>query len=481
MRNLFRMQFRVVSGPDARSGNPFAGPDSDLAIVSLDTLAGERMFTRLGDSTTEPYDLVVFDEAHKLSASRQPDFRVRKTSRYYLAEAIAGADADDERWALPWSAQHLLLLTATPHMGRDFPYYSLWRLLLPDALSTEQAFNKFPNESRHRHFIRRTKEEMVHFDGSPLYPERRCDTLSYGLSQGPNGEQELYEETTDYIQDHYNRARMLNRSAARLAMSVFQRRLASSTYALMRSFERRVEKLEDLIESIRDGSLSEEQLNRQQRSLVDDDDDVFETKTADEFAAADGDVEQEEAFEDRALVGTVATSLAELEVERLKVEALLKKARNLFARGEESKFEKLREVLRDSEYDGEKFIIFTEHRDTADFLIRRLEGLGFTGQVATIHGGMPYQERERQVEFFRRPVTEGGANYLVATDAAGEGINLQFCWLMVNYDIPWNPARLEQRMGRIHRYGQTRNVVVVNMVSGSTREGRVLKTLLEKL
>ena len=485
MRNLFRMQFRVVSGADARSGNPFTGHQitghqSDLAIVSLDTLAGERMFSRLGDPTTEPYDLVVFDEAHKLSASRQPDFRVRKTSRYYLAEAIAGAGWDDERWALPWSAQHLLLLTATPHMGRDFPYYSLWRLLLPDALSTEQAFNKFPKESKQRHFIRRTKEEMVHFDGSPLYPERRCDTLSYGLTEGPNGEKELYEETTDYIQDHYNRARMLNRSAARLAMSVFQRRLASSTYALMRSFERRVEKLEDLIERIRDGSLSEEQLNRQQRRL-DDDDDVFETRTADELAAADGDVEQEEAFEDRALVGTVATSLAELEVERLKVEALLKKARSLFARGEESKFEKLREVLRDPKYDGEKFIIFTEHRDTADFLIRRLEGLGFTGQVATIHGGMPYQERERQVEFFRRSVTEGGANFLVATDAAGEGINLQFCWLMVNYDIPWNPARLEQRMGRIHRYGQARDVVVVNLVSASTREGRVLKTLLEKL
>ena len=480
MRDLFRMQFRVVGGTDARTANPFAGPESDRVIVSVDTLAGKRMFNRLGDDTTEPYDLVVFDEAHKLSASRQPDFRVRKTGRYQLAEAIAGADADNARWALPWSAQHLLLLTATPHMGRDFPYYSLWRLLLPDTLSTEQAFNKFPNESRQRHFIRRTKEEMVHFDGSPLYPERRCDTLSYGLTQGPNGEQELYDETTDYIQDHYNRARMLNRSAARLAMSVFQRRSASSTYALMRSFERRVEKLQDLIERIRDGSLSEEQLNRQQRRL-DDHDDVFETKTADELAAADGDVEQEEAFEDRALVGTVGTSLAELEVERLKVEALLKKARSLFARGEESKFDRLREVLRDSGYAGEKFIIFTEHRDTADFLVRRLEGLGFTGQVARIHGGMPYQERERQVEFFRKPDTEGGANYLVATDAAGEGINLQFCWLMVNYDIPWNPARLEQRMGRIHRYGQARDVVVVNMVSASTREGRVLKTLLEKL
>ena len=482
MRDLFRMQFRVVGGTDARSANPFAGPESDRVIVSVDTLAGERMFNRLGNDTTEPYDLVVFDEAHKLSASRQPDFRVRKTGRYQLAEAIAGAGADNERWSLPWSAQHLLLLTATPHMGKDFPYYSLWRLLLPDALSTEQAFNKFPDASKQRHFIRRTKEELFHFDGSPLYPERRCDTLSYGLTRGPNGEQELYEETTDYIRGHYNRARMLNRSAARLAMSVFQRRLVSSTFALMRSFERRMEKLEDLIKRIRDGSLSEEQLIRQQRRLDDDDDDLFETKTADEQSAAEGEVEQEEAFEDRALGGTVGTSLAELEVERLKVESLLNKARSLFARGEESKFEKLRDVLRDPDYAGEKLIIFTEHRDTASFLFRRLEGLGFTGQVASIHGGMPYQERERQVEFFRSPVYGGGANYLVATDAAGEGINLQFCWLMVNYDIPWNPARLEQRMGRIHRYGQAHNpVVVVNLIAGSTREGRVLKTLLEKL
>ena len=139
-------------------------------------------------------------------------------------------------------------------------------------------------------------------------------------------------------------------------------------------------------------------------------------------------------------------------------------------------------MLRDSNYGDEKFIIFTEYRDTAEFLVRRLEGLGFTDQVALIHGGLDYQERERQVEFFRRPAAEGGANYLVATDAAGEGINLQFCWLMVNYDIPWNPARLEQRMGRIHRYGQTHDpVVIVNLVAGATREGRVLKTLLEKL
>ncbi|MCE2450864.1 MAG: SWF/SNF helicase family protein, partial [Candidatus Latescibacteria bacterium] len=258
-----------------------------------------------------------------------------------------------------------------------------------------------------------------------------------------------------YIRYYYNRAGVLNRSAAQLAMSVFQRRLASSTYALMRSFERRQEKLAGLIDDIRNGRLIEEQLIRQQRGL-DKLNDVFETQTADEETASEDGGEQHEEFEDKALGGTI-----ELEVERRTVEALLNKTRDLFNTSEESKFEKLREVLSDPQYLDEKFIIFTEHRDTAEFLVRRLEGLGFTGQVALIHGGLPYQERERQVEFFRRPAAEGGANYLVATDAAGEGINLQFCWLMVNYDIPWNPARLEQRMGRIHRYGQKHDPVVI--------------------
>ena len=220
----------------------------------------------------------------------------------------------------------------------------------------------------------------------------------------------------------------------------------------MRSFERRNEKLEGLIADIRNGRLTEEQLAGWQRRL-DKLDDVFETRTADEEAASEGG-EQHEDFESEALGGTVAVNLSELESERLKVEALLDKARNRLETGEESKFEKLREVLRDPNYIDEKLIVFTEHRDTAEFLVRRLEGLGFTGRVALIHGGLPYQERERQIEFFRRPLNEGGGGYLVATDAAGEGINLQFCWLMVNYDIPWNPARLEQRMGRIHRYGQ---------------------------
>lgn len=476
MRTLFRMQFRVITGADARNANPFTGPDSNLVVVSVDTLSGERMFNRLKEAADNPYDLVVFDEAHKLAADREPDFRVRKTDRYKLAEALAGIGSDDARWALGWHSTHLLLLTATPHMGKDYPYYFLWRLLLPEALSTFEAFSDFPTQLRAKHFIRRTKEEMVRFDGTPLYPERNCDTLSYDLSPE---EQDLYRETTEYIRTYYNRARILNRSAARLAMSVFQRRLASSTYALMRSFERRVEKLEAAIALVRAGRA--EDFARDQRKL-DDVDDFFDTLTADEDLGAEGEGERHEDFEDKALGGTVAVTLAELEAERLQVEGLLIRARALFEAGEESKFEKLREVLRDPGFSHEKFIIFTEHRDTAHFLVRRLEGLGFTGQVARIDGGMNYLQREQQVEFFRRPIDQGGARYLVATDAAGEGINLQFCWLMVNYDIPWNPARLEQRMGRIHRYGQKHDpVIIVNLVAGQTREGRVLRTLLDKL
>src|SRR5207245_2159181 len=121
-------------------------------------------------------------------------------------------------------------------------------------------------------------------------------------------------------------------------------------------------------------------------------------------------------------------------------------------------------------------------RDTLVWLVQKLEGLGFTDRIARIHGGMDYRERERQMEFFRRAHDRDGAQYLIATDAAGEGLNLQFCWLMANYDVPWNPARLEQRLGRIHRYGQRHDPVrIVNLLAGKTREGRVLEALLEKL
>ncbi len=362
-------------------------------------------------------------------------------------------------------------------MGKDFPYYCLWRLLDPYALATFDAFEAFPQAQRSRYFIRRTKEEMVQFDSRPLYPQRRCDTLGYELNAA---EQRLYDETTDYIAETYNKARILNRSAARLAMSVFQRRLASSTYALMRSFERRLVRLDEAIELVRLGRA--EEVERQQKSIGETPD-LFETLTADEDVRDAGPArERHEDFEEDALGGLAATVIHELRAERATVKGLLAQARRLAEQGTDSKFDKLRTVMQDPAFAGEKLIVFTEHRDTAEFLLRRLDGLGYTGEVALIHGGLDYREREVQVELFRRERREGGADCLVATDAAGEGINLQFCWRMMNYDLPWNPARLEQRMGRIHRYGQKHDpVVIINLLATGTREGRVLQTLLEKL
>ncbi len=480
LMTLFNMPFRIISGNDARQGNPFLGENSDRVIVSLDTLTSARVFNRLKETETAPYDLVIFDEAHKLAASRTPDFRVTKTGRYCLAEALAGVRTTDRDWSLPWSATHLLLLTATPHMGKDYPYYALWRLLEPEILTTQEAFDAFPANKRLVHFIRRTKEEMVHLDGRPLYPKRISDTFGYELTKGEISEQALYDETTEYLLYVYNRAKLLNREAARLAMSVFQRRLASSTYALLRSLERRIEKLDGYIEDVQTGRITMDQLQLLQRNIQDDDD-VLESRAADDESGEE-EREDNEAAEDKLLRGGVATSLAELLAEKEIVVRLLNLAGQVYERGQESKFEKLRELLSDARYREEKFIIFTEHRDTMFFLVRRLSGLGYTDQIAQIHGGMHYTEREEEVERFRRPAAEGGARFLVCTDAAGEGINLQFCWIMINYDIPWNPARLEQRMGRIHRYGQKHDpVVIMNLVAPGTREGRVLKTLLDKL
>ena len=488
LHKLFQLQFKIVTGGETKDGNPFVGAGSDLVVVSIDSLRAQRLFNALRDPQVVPYDLVVFDEAHKLSANRDLDGTFRATDRYRLAEAIAGVRELPEDWRMPWAAHHLLLLTATPHMGKEYPYYCLWRLLEPELFSTETAFAKFPRESRDRYFIRRVKEEMVDLRGKALYPERLCDTVSYDLSQGEVSEQALYDRTTTYIRHYYNQARLLNRQAARFAMTVFQRRMASSTWALLCSFRNRLAKLDALIDDIQSGRVPEEELRSQQERLnrkvregrlVD----VLAAKTADEETATAGAEEHEES-EAEALGAFIATSHAELIDERGQVQELIALAEAVHASGQESKFERMAELLRSPQFRDQKVIIYTEHRDTLDFLTRRLEGMGYADQVAYIHGGLGFEERDAQVERFRRPhdVEGKGARFFIGTDAAAEGINLQFCWILFNYDVPWNPARLEQRMGRIHRYGQKRDrVAIVNLVAGKTREGRVIKTLLDKL
>lgn len=478
MSKLFDLRFKIIRGAEVQDGNPFVGEGSDLVLVSVDTLAGERMLTRLRECGT-PYDLVVFDEAHKLAADRDIDLSLRKTDRYRLGEALAGIAGLDQRWSMPWCSNHLLLLTATPHMGKDYPYYCLWRLLEPTLFPNKEAFDTFPEDGRKEHFIRRTKEEMVRFDGSKIYPARECHTASYALTEGEGSERELYERTTAYIDNFYNMARMLNRSAARLAGSVFQRRMASSTFALKRSFERRLERLQTLIDALRSGDQNEQRLQAQQSRLRVQDD--FEEQTGEE-ESSEGDDEQNEVDERRIMDVMINFNISQLETEMTEVRELLSLAEDVMRRGMESKYDRLEELLTDEKFRDEKAIIFTEHRDTLTYLTRKLEGKGLTGKIATIHGGMDYPAREEQIAFFRKDHHVDGAQYLIATDAAGEGINLQFCWLMINYDIPWNPARLEQRMGRIHRYGQAHDpVVIINMVSSNTREGMVLQTLLEKM
>ena len=478
LQTLFRLDFRIVTGADARGSNPFRGAGSDRVIVSVDTLAGETMFDALRQAGGPAYDLVVFDEAHKLSV-RERGVRVERTLRFKLAEALAvRADSGSSFGGLGWTARHLLLLTATPHMGKSVPYAWLWRLLDADAFGAVEAVRRAPQLTRDRHFLRRTKEEMVGLDGEPLYPQRKCSTFTYELSGGDSGEQDLYDRTTGYLDEHYGRA-LDNQPAVELAKTVFQRRLASSTWALLRSFERRIEKLAQTADAIESGELTAELLRRRQKLLGNRyRHDYFDDTAADEDMASDGFAEGNEAYEDAVLGAVTVVGVEELRREARQVETLAERARRLVDSGRETKFERLQEVLDRPEHQNEKWLIFSEHRDTVDYLVRRLEGLGYRGQTAQIHGGMDWKERDRQVEAFRRP---NGARYLVATDAAGEGINLQFCRLMVNYDIPWNPARLEQRMGRIHRYGQQFEVRIVNLVAGSTREGRVLQVLLEKL
>ena len=478
--DLFGLSFNIVSGADAKICNPFVGPGSDRVIVSVDTLAADTMFNRLAEEDVVPYDLAVFDEAHKLSCNRSSDLRIDKTGRYKLAEAIAGAASPGEGRFLLWRASHLLLLTATPHMGKDYPYFALWRLLKPDVLTTLEAFEQFSAERRKDHFIRRTKEEMVRRDGSPIYPKRISDTLDFQLSQGEVSEQKLYDETTEYLKNGYGRGSPFksNSAAAKLTMGVFQRRLASSTHALFCSFKRRIEKLDAIINQVQSGEITMEQLMSKQKQYRD----VFDSKSADDEQVTASLMEESRAAEDRLLMTVTVTTLSDLIAEVAEVKELCNLAEQVLKTGRESKFERLRELIKSEDYSSEKILVFTEHKDTLEFLVSRLDGLGYTGQIAQIHGGMHYTERQDQIDIFRKPIGQGGARFMLCTDAAAEGVNLQFCWIMINYDIPWNPARLEQRMGRIHRYGQKHDpVIIINLVARDTREGKVLKTLLVKL
>ncbi len=416
-------------------------------ITSLDFARQEDVMNALAGVH---WDLVIVDEAHKMAAYKYGK-KVEKTKRYRLGELLSR------------NSTHLLFLTATPHRGDSENFRLFLDLLQPGAFATTTMLDESIRAGDNPLFIRRLKEDLRDFEGKPLFLPRQVKTMSFHLGVESPAETKLYNDLSRYVNEQYNKAlRRDKRRNITFALVILQRRLASSTYALYRSLERRKHRLEEMLAQA----------------------DAFNSRGRVPAAAASFSMEEveemseEERWEQEALWETlsVAENRAELEAEIQTLETLLRQARAVIEGDEEVKLRHFRSALRalQAQHPGEKILIFTESRDTLDYLERRMGDWGYS--VCTIHGGMPLEARIEAESVFKNQT-----QVLVATEAAGEGINLQFCHLMINYDIPWNPNRLEQRMGRIHRYGQTREVTIFNLVAADTREGRVLNRLFEKL
>jgi len=414
-------------------------------VVSMDFARRDEVRDLLA---RQQWHLVIVDEAHKLSATRYGQ-KVYKTKRYQLGEALA-----------PQST-HLLFLTATPHKGDDEAYFLLLNLLEPRLFANPDQLKQVARAERLPFVLRRTKEQVTDLQGNRLFRQREVKTLGVWLTEA---ERRLYEAVTQYVRRWYaavsNRTDRRSRNVA-LALTVLQRRLSSSLTAVRESLRRRKSKLQHL--------LQEWERRQQEDDLPEWEADAFEDlmeMTAHEW----------ESFQERLEGVTAAQSIEELQDELQELEHLIRLALEAEKAGEEAKVQELRRVLEQHlRYQpDEKLLVFTEFKDTLTALQKRFREWGFP--CAVIHGQMNLQARIDEERRFRDEV-----QVMVATDAAGEGINLQFCRLMVNYDLPWNPNRLEQRMGRIHRYGQTRDCFIFNMVYPETREGKVLQRLMDKL
>ena len=308
-------------------------------------------------------------------------------------------------------------------------------------------------------FIRRVKEDLRDFDGKKLFLPRHVQTKPFRLGAESESEMELYNQLSEYIREQYNRfsENSQKRHNIAFALVILQRRLASSTYALHVSLQRRKHRLTELLRS---ATLQTDIIpTEQQRDEIED---LGETERW----------EREEQWE--AL--SVAENRDELKNEIETLKHLERKAERIIESEGEIKLQELNKALDElnARYPNQKILIFTEYFDTLDYLEQKVKEWGFS--VSTIHGKMPHEKRVEVQHTF-----ENETQILIATEAAGEGINLQFCHLMINYDLPWNPNRLEQRMGRIHRYGQKKEVHVINLVASDTREGAVFTRLFEKL
>jgi len=443
----FQLDFEIISREMSRRGNPFTR--LDRVIVSVDRAKKEDTKVQLSQSR---WDLIVCDEAHQMSASHFGN-KIEKTQRYRLGELLGEL------------TNHFLLMTATPHNGKDEDFHMFLKLL------DEQHFgeNSVPRVDIAGSMRRMVKEDLRKFNGKPLFPERKAYTIDYTLS---SEESALYHDVTEYIRNEFKRADQLESHAKRnvgFALTILQRRLASSPKAIYESLKRRRKRLE-------------QQLNDGHHLLLDGASEIVED--IDEEDIEDWTEVRREEIERRFISrSTAAGSAEELEEEVSTLRWLEQRAFWLCAFGNDRKWEELCKLFEIPEMktaagQQRKLIIFTEYRDTLQYLLDKLSILRSPNEIVAIDGGMPLHKR-REVEFRFR--NDPDVLILVATDAAGEGINLQTAHLMVNFDLPWNPNRLEQRFGRIHRIGQREVCHLWNLVAGETREGMVYKRLLEKL
>ncbi len=453
----FNIPFRLANRA-AFNSEPNIFSNANRIVTSIDFIRNEDVLNVLQGTQ---WDMVIVDEAHKLSAYEYG-------SRRYVSKRY------DAVHKLAKQTEHLLLLTATPHRGRRDTFRNLLQLLDEDIFSSDTMVNDRINELQktgtNKFFIRRLKEQMKDWDNQPLFKKRTTQTIKYELTKE---EKRLYNRVTDYLTKKKEEARLASNIHVSLALMVMQRRLASSIRAIMLTLKKRYEALNGVVEIIR----SNPTLWKQRHKLED-----FDVKNLDDFDELEDDERDdlENIMQDprKFKLFTTAKTIQDLKEEAEQVKQLYEMAHSLHRQQqEEQKFRKLKEVLTNKKIfdSNEKLVIFTEHKDTLDYLEERL-GIHGGFEVATIHGGKSVDERRRAQHHFRNQ-----AQILIATDAAGEGINLQFCRYLINWDIPWNPNRLEQRMGRIHRYGQESDVLVFNLVAANTREGKVLKKLLDKL
>ena len=457
MELKFNIPF-VIANRAVFSSEPTFFHNHEHIVTSIDFICREDVLNTISE---EHWDMIIFDEAHKLSAYEYGE-RTYKSRRYEAAAQLSK------------QCEHLLLLTATPHRGRSDTFKRLLQLLDEDVFATAdlaaERVKELSDDGNNRFFIRRLKEDMQDWDGNPLYKPRHTRTVAYRLTPE---EEDLYNAVTDYLSKRKKEASESNNIHVSLALQVMQRRLVSSIFAIKNTLEKRYKALRSLVDEL----TKNPDLWKQGKKLAAEMEGVEDIDDYDDLDDEDRDVLDGIMSDPKKFKWfTTAKSPSELRKEADDVEILYNKAKALYDSGvEEQKFQKLKELLKSEQVvDGEKLVIFTEHKDTLSYLENRLKDSGYT--IATIHGGKDADERRAaQFEFM------GKAQILIATDAAGEGINLQFCRLLINWDIPWNPNRLEQRMGRIHRYGQQKEVMVFNMVADNTREGQVLETLLTKL